>query len=80
MHFLENIGHTKLCSLFFSHLGQFTFGDGSLFVTFLELFVRQEVLRHNARDLPEVVKDGKAWILLLFGGRWAKFTEFVLVV
>ena len=58
MHFLENVCHTMLSVLLFSHLGKLTLRNRRLLVTLLELLVRQEVLSHDARDLLEVVKNG----------------------
>ena len=55
MHLLQNVGHAQLGCLFFAHLSQLTLGNGRLFVTLLQLLVRQKVLRHNARYFLEVV-------------------------
>ena len=64
VHFLEDVGHALLGNLFFPHLSELTLRDGCLLIAFLELFVRQEVLGHDARDLLEVVKNSNACILL----------------
>ena len=79
MHLLENGGHTLLCTFFLSHLGKLTARNGCLFVTFLEFLVRQEVLCHDARDLFEVVQDGKPCIFDLFLG-WTELAEIIVQV
>ena len=64
VHFLEDVGHALLGDLLLPHLGELTLGNGRLLIAFLKLFVRQEVLRHDARDLLEVVKHGNSCVLL----------------
>ena len=60
MHLLQDGGHALLSALLLSHFGKLTSWNRRLLVTLLELFVREEVLRHDARNLFEVIQDGKS--------------------
>ena len=79
MHLLQNARHALLSLLLFSHLGKLTTRDGRLLIPLLELFVRQEVLSHDARDLFKIIKDGKSRILLPLIW-WAEPAELVIGV
>ena len=77
MHLLEDGSHAMLSTFFLAHLGKLTLWNGSLFVSFLQLFVGQKVLRHDARDLSEIVKNSEASILdFLF--RWTESFELIV--
>lgn len=79
MHLFQDARHALLCLLLFAHFGKLTARNSSLLVPLLQLFVRQEVLSHNTRDLPEVVEDGKPRILISLVRR-AELTELVVRV
>ena len=60
MHLLQDGGHALLSALFLSHFGKLTSWNRRLLVTLLKLLVSKEVLRHDARDLFEVIQDSKS--------------------
>ena len=55
VHLLQDARHALLSLFLFSHLGKLTSRNGRLLVPLLELFVRQEVLSHDARDLFKII-------------------------
>ena len=79
VHLLQDAGHALLSLLFFFHLCELAPRDRCLLISLLKLFVRQEVLGHDARDLLEVIKHGKSRILLPLIWR-TESAEFVIGV
>ena len=51
-----------LRALLLAHLAELILWNGCLLVPFLQFFVRDEVLCHDARDFLIVVKDGESGI------------------
>ena len=62
MHLLQNVDHAVLRTFLLSHLAELVLRDGSLLVPFLQLFMHDKVLCHDARDLLEVVENCKSGI------------------
>ena len=65
MHLLQNVDHAMLRIFLLTHLAELILRDGSLLVPFLQLFMHDKVLCHDARDLLEVVEDCKSGIFYL---------------
>lgn len=76
---LKDARHATLGQLFFTHLGEFALRDRRLRVYLLEFLVCEEALRHDPRDLLEVVEDGLTSVLLAAVGR-AKLAKVVVGV
>ena len=55
MHLLQNVDHAVLRAFLLTHLTELILRNGRLLVPFLKLFMRDEVLCHDARNLLEVV-------------------------
>ena len=79
MHLFQNVNHTMLRAFLLAHLAKLILWNSSLLIPFLQLFMCDEVLSHDARDFLKVVKDGESGIfdLLL---RWTEAAERVVTV
>ena len=76
MHLLQDASHALLGFLLLPHLNLLASWNRSLLVPLFQFLVSDEVLRHDARDLFEVIEDSQPRI---FCGtlRWA---ELAIVV
>lgn len=84
MHLLEDVGHSLLGVLLELHAFELVARNGSARVeSCFQLFVLQEVLRHDATDFLEVVEDGLAgvcWLPLLDLGLGAEARKRIVHV
>ena len=62
MHLFQYVNHTMLRAFPLTHLAKLILWNGCLLIPFLQLFMRDEVLSHDARYFLIVVKDGESGI------------------
>ena len=79
VHLFQNADHTMLCALLLAHLSELILRNSCLLVPFLQLFMCDEVLCHDAWDFLIVVKDGESGIFDL-SLRWTETAEGVVHV
>ena len=79
MHLFQYVNHTMLRAFLLAHLAKLILWNSSLLIPFLQLFMCDEVLSHDARDFLIVVKDGESGIFDL-SFRWAEAAERVVTV